>query len=173
MAKTYDVAIIGAGTAGLTARAEVSKRTENYVVLDGGILGTTCARVGCMPSKSLIQVANAFHEQLLLKKFKISDKQIAPLDFRKVMMHVRRLRDKFVGGVERGMDSWRQHLIRKNARFVDVHTLDLGDEKIRAEKIIIATGSRPVVPAAWKKYAKYLVDTDRYRVGPGNDASGD
>jgi pyruvate/2-oxoglutarate dehydrogenase complex dihydrolipoamide dehydrogenase (E3) component len=118
MAKAYDVAIIGADTAGLTARAEVSKRTENYVALDGGILGTTCARVGCMPSKSLIQVANAFHEQLLLKKFEILDNEISPLDLQKVMMHVRRLRDRFVGGVEKGMESWKQHPIRKNARFV-------------------------------------------------------
>ncbi len=63
--KDYDVAVIGAGTAGLTARAEVAKLTDNYVVLDGGILGTTCARVGCMPSKALIHVAETFHKQHL------------------------------------------------------------------------------------------------------------
>ncbi len=62
MVKEYEVAIIGAGTAGLTARAEVAKRTDDYVVLDGGVLGTTCARVGCMPSKTLIEVANTFHK---------------------------------------------------------------------------------------------------------------
>jgi len=55
--KKYDVAIIGAGTAGLTAKAEVAKKTDRYVVLDGGRLGTTCAKVGCMPSKALIEMA--------------------------------------------------------------------------------------------------------------------
>jgi len=59
--KKYDVAIIGAGTGGLSARKWVAKKTDNYVVIDNGILGTTCARVGCMPSKVLIQAANDGH----------------------------------------------------------------------------------------------------------------
>ena len=61
--KHYDVIIIGAGTSGLSARKVVSKYTQNYVVIDDGILGTTCARVGCMPSKAFIQVANDFHRR--------------------------------------------------------------------------------------------------------------
>ena len=72
----YKVAIIGAGTAGLTARAEVSKRTDSCVIIDGGTLGTTCARIGCMPSKALIEIANAFHQQSLLGNFGISDIEI-------------------------------------------------------------------------------------------------
>src|SRR5262245_18079544 len=48
---TVDVAIIGAGTAGLTARREVTKHGASVVLIEGGPYGTTCARVGCMPSK--------------------------------------------------------------------------------------------------------------------------
>ena len=66
--KKYDVAIIGAGTAGLTARKEVEKKTSNYLIIDDGPLGTTCARVGCMPSKVLIQAANDFHRRHVLKQ---------------------------------------------------------------------------------------------------------
>ena len=50
--RQYDVAIIGSGTAGLSARREVTRETDSDVVIDDGELGTTCARVGCMPSKS-------------------------------------------------------------------------------------------------------------------------
>ncbi|MBI5462782.1 MAG: FAD-dependent oxidoreductase, partial [Gammaproteobacteria bacterium] len=57
MERKVDVAIIGAGSAGLTATATVRRYTENFVLVDGGELGTTCARVGCMPSKAAIQVA--------------------------------------------------------------------------------------------------------------------
>ncbi len=46
MSKEFDVAIIGAGTAGLTAQEEVVKHTDNYVLIDDGPLGTTCARGG-------------------------------------------------------------------------------------------------------------------------------
>ena len=134
--KEYDVAIIGAGTAGLTARAEVAKKTDDYVVVDGGILGTTCARVGCMPSKALIEVANTFHKQALFQDYGLGNLNPGIPDYKKVMAHVRSLRDRFAGGVIRGMEKWKEHFIPKNARFIDSNTLDLGDERIRAKKII-------------------------------------
>jgi dihydrolipoamide dehydrogenase len=162
MTKPYDVAIIGAGTAGLTARAEVAKQTDNYVVIDGGILGTTCARVGCMPSKSLIAIASAYHSRKGLEPFNIENTKTALPDHAKIMRHVRLLRDRFVAGVEKDMQSWKDHLIRKDARFIDRNTLDLGEETVRADKIIIATGSKPVIPEHWRKYAGYLIDTDRF-----------
>ncbi|MDY6903540.1 MAG: dihydrolipoyl dehydrogenase [Thermodesulfobacteriota bacterium] len=158
----YDVAIIGAGTAGLTARSTVAKETDNYVVIDNGTLGTTCARVGCMPSKALIEVANAWHRQQWLEEIDVARPARVPPDGRKVMAHVRNLRDRFAGGVVKGMTQWRDHLIQKKARFVDGNTLDLGDETIVADKIIIATGSKPVRPDQWRPYEKYLIDTDSF-----------
>ena len=60
MTRHVDVAIIGAGTAGLAAMAQVRRAQRSFVLIDGGELGTTCARVGCMPSKALLQVAEDF-----------------------------------------------------------------------------------------------------------------
>src|SRR3546814_17527301 len=56
-----DVAIIGAGTAGLSAYRAVKSAGLNAVLIEGGLPGTTCARVGCMPSKLLIAAAEAAH----------------------------------------------------------------------------------------------------------------
>jgi dihydrolipoamide dehydrogenase len=162
MTKEYDVAIIGAGTAGLTARSQVAKRTENYVVIDDGILGTTCARVGCMPSKAVIEAANTYHRRHQFDQFGIKGSEELEIDHKSVMSHVRKLRDRFTGGVKNGMQTWESHLIRKRARFVDANTLDLGDETIRAKKIIIATGSKPIVPEAWESYSDYMIDTDEF-----------
>ena len=53
MKRHVKVAIIGAGSAGLSALRQVKKTTDDYVLIDEGPLGTTCARVGCMPSKAL------------------------------------------------------------------------------------------------------------------------
>lgn len=160
--KTYDVVIIGAGTAGLTARAEVAKQTDNYVVIDGGLLGTTCARVGCMPSKALIEIANTYHKKHQFDKYGLSNSSSTVPDYRKVMAHVRSLRDRFAGGVVKGMKSWETNFIAKNARFIDPNTLDLGDEKIKSRKFIIATGSKPFMPDKWKKYSNYFLDTDSF-----------
>ncbi|HSW52932.1 MAG TPA: FAD-dependent oxidoreductase, partial [Sulfuricaulis sp.] len=60
MIETLDVVIIGAGTAGLSALREVRKRTQSFVIVNHGPWGTVCARVGCMPSKVLIEAANAY-----------------------------------------------------------------------------------------------------------------
>ena len=68
MEKYVDVAIIGAGSAGLYAMGQVKRHTDNFVLIDGGELGTTCARVGCMPSKALIQVAEDFHRRTLFNR---------------------------------------------------------------------------------------------------------
>ena len=69
MSQPLDTLIIGAGTAGLAALREVRKRTERYLIVNEGPWGTTCARVGCMPSKALIEAANAFHRRHAFETF--------------------------------------------------------------------------------------------------------
>lgn len=162
MAHKYKVAIIGAGTAGLTARDEVAKKTDNYVVIDGGPLGTTCARVGCMPSKALIEAANALHEAKRLAEFGHKAVDLFETDPSAVMVRVRRLRDKFASGVRAGMRGWQEKLIRKHARFKTPNTLDLGDETITADRIIIAVGSQPVIPVEWQVQYPQLIDTETF-----------
>ena len=56
-----DVAVIGAGSAGLPAFRAARMHTEKVVLVEGGVYGTTCARVGCMPSKLLIAASEAAH----------------------------------------------------------------------------------------------------------------
>ncbi len=53
-----DVAVIGAGSAGMVAFRKARENTDNIVLIEGGHFGTTCARVGCMPSKLLISAAD-------------------------------------------------------------------------------------------------------------------
>ena len=57
-----DVAIIGAGTAGMSAYRAARAHANSVLLIEGGIYGTTCARVGCMPSKLLIAAAEAAHQ---------------------------------------------------------------------------------------------------------------
>jgi len=161
--KKYQVAIIGAGTAGLSARREVAKKTDDYIVIDDGPLGTTCARVGCMPSKVLIQVADDYHRRLDFEAQGIKGTAQLSVDMSDVMKHVRKLRDRFVRGVTTEMEGWTStHLLRKRARLSSLNTIDVGDETIYAEKIIIATGSRPIVPKSWSHVRDYLIDTDHF-----------
>ncbi|HMR76906.1 MAG TPA: FAD-dependent oxidoreductase, partial [Polyangiaceae bacterium] len=60
--REVDVVVIGAGTAGLNAVAEVRKSGRSWVLVESGPYGTTCARVGCMPSKLLVAAADRAHQ---------------------------------------------------------------------------------------------------------------
>lgn len=146
-----DVAILGAGSAGMSAYRAVLAHTESVVLIESGPYGTTCARVGCMPSKLLIAAAEAARAVREAPQFGV---QAAPprIDGVAVMQRVRLERDRFVGFVTETMDQWPQaHRLRGAARFLRPGVLQVGALEVHAGRIIIATGSRPAVPAGWRE----------------------
>ncbi len=163
MIREVEVAIIGAGSAGLFALSQVKRKTENYVLINGGELGTTCARVGCMPSKVLIQIAEDFHRRTLFTREGIEGGEKLSVDIPASMEHVQDMRDMFVErtlGVTDALDD--SHFIDGYATFVSIDTLEVNGEQIRAKKIVIATGSAPVIPAIWQNFADDIVTTDDF-----------
>ena len=146
MDKNVDVAIIGAGTAGLSAVREVQKVTKNFVIINGGEYGTTCARVGCMPSKVLIQVANDFHRRQVFAKLGIHGGDNLTLNIPEALRHVRSLRDRFVGGVLKTVEGLGDHNMEGYAQFVKPNVLQVGGFTFQANKVILTTGSRPIIP---------------------------
>jgi dihydrolipoamide dehydrogenase len=161
--REVDVAILGAGSAGLFAMSQVKRETDNYVLINGGELGTTCARVGCMPSKVLIQVAEDFHRKSIFEREGIDGGEELSVDVPASMEHVQDLRDVFVDktlGVTDDMDE--DHLIDGYAKFVSNDTIEVNGEQIKAKSIIIATGSTPIVPAAWQEFAEDIITTDDF-----------
>ena len=164
MSREVDVAILGSGSAGLSALGQVKKSGKSYVMINGGEFGTTCARVGCMPSKALIQIAGDFHRRSVFSRHAIAGGDALTLDNEEAMEHVRDLRDTFVKRVtSNSTDTMsEQTLIHGYARFVDPHTLEVNGETIKAGKIIIATGSRPIVPQAWEAFGDKVITTDEF-----------
>ena len=158
--ETIDVAIIGAGSAGLAALRQVRKRTESFVIINDGPYGTTCARVGCMPSKALIEAAHAFHARKRLDTFGIRGGEALSVDLPAVMARVRELRDRFVAGVVRATDGLGERSIAGRARLLGPGRLAVGDREFRAGRIILATGSRPIVPEAWRAFGDRVLTTD-------------
>ena len=97
--RQVDVAVIGAGTAGLNARREAAKQGARVLMIESGPYGTTCARVGCMPSKLLIAAADAVHEMGQADLFGIDLPSRPRIVGPSVLERVRRERDRFVGFV--------------------------------------------------------------------------
>ncbi len=157
-----DVAIIGAGTAGLAAYRAVKAAGKSALLIEGGAHGTTCARVGCMPSKLLIAPAEAAHAVSRLEGFGLKQEGGIKVDGKAVMARVRSERDRFVGFVTRGIHSIPEsdHL-SGHARFVDNATLIVDDRvTVRATSIVIATGSSPTYPAAWQTLGDRLITNE-------------
>lgn len=163
MAMKVEVAIIGSGTAGLNAMGQVRRAGKSFVLINGGEIGTTCARVGCMPSKSLIQIGEDFHRRKVLERHAIGGGDGLTVDIPEALEHTRDMRDTFVERVTSGStDHLSDEFIQDYARFVAPNRLAVGDEEIEAEAIIIATGSTPVVPAAWQALGDRIVTTDDF-----------
>lgn len=102
--KHVDVAIIGAGSAGLNARrAAKAAGAKSVLMIDPGPHGTTCARVGCMPSKLMIAAAEHMHHAKLAPKFGVQLGE-ASVDPAKLLGRVRSERDRFVGFVKESIE---------------------------------------------------------------------
>lgn len=171
--RNVDVAIIGAGTAGLSAYREVRRYTDSIALIESGPFGTTCARVGCMPSKLLIAPAEARHRLERLPEFGIAA-EAGRVDGVALMRRVRSERDRFVGFVIDSMQGFEpSHIIRAHARFEDAHSLRLdrvggtdgtaavGEiQHLRANRIVLATGSRPRIPAMLNAAGDRLIVND-------------
>jgi dihydrolipoyl dehydrogenase len=172
--RSVDVAIVGAGTAGLAAYHAAIANGGRVVLIEHGPHGTMCARVGCMPSKLLIAAAEVAQSARSAARFGIGGS--FEVDGRAVMERVRRERDRFVDFVVArvGRIPAEQKIVGR-ARFVapqvlevDVGRLErserthdqLGGQLIEARAVIIATGSSPTVPPAFEAVRERLVVSD-------------
>ena len=161
MGQQVKVAILGAGTAGLSALKVVQRQTDDFVLIDPGPLGTTCARSGCMPAKALVEAANEFHKRHFIPELGISNARQLHIESREVMKRVRHLRDRFTQGPIRATKNLGERYIAGHAVFENDQTLRVNDHRIQAEKIILATGSRPVVPSSWQHFDERVLTSER------------
>ena len=165
---TTDVAVIGAGTAGLAAYRAAKSAGRRALIIEGGRYGTTCARVGCMPSKLLIAPAEAAHAVERFAAFGLGLPGAVTVDGKAVMARVRSERDRFVGFVLDSVDRLpAADKLRGYARFADDTTLVVSADPggaphttVRAGRIVVATGSSPNMPPPWRALGDRLVVND-------------
>ena len=151
MTRKVDVCIIGAGSAGMYATGQVARHTKDFVLVNAGPLGTTCARVGCMPSKVLIQAADDLAHSRHFATEGIHGAEHLKASIPEVLAHVRKMRDGFASGPAGKARKIGEHgkLVEGEARFVSPDAIEVDGERIEAKAFVIAAGSRPVVPQAW------------------------
>jgi pyruvate/2-oxoglutarate dehydrogenase complex dihydrolipoamide dehydrogenase (E3) component len=145
--KTYDFIAIGGGSAGFNAaRVAVSLGLKTAIIDGADELGGLCILRGCMPSKTLLYMAEVLH---LAQKGKTFGLRIpsARADMKAIHARKKKIIAEFADYRQRALNSGRFTLLRAHARFVDAHTLELSSgERVRAKHFLIGTGSKVSVP---------------------------
>ena len=159
--REVEYAIVGVGTAGLGAFSRIRKQTDSVLLIQHGPYGTTCARVGCMPSKMLIAAGDLAHAIDEGSYFGI-DGQYS-VNGKRVFERIKQDRaEKFVGGVLKYVNTIKEQFkLEGQAKFIDQNTLEVdGNLQIKAKKIIIACGSTPYVSPVFAPLQQELDTSD-------------
>jgi dihydrolipoamide dehydrogenase len=114
-----------------------------------------------MPSKILIQIGDGFHRRHVLAKEGIHKGEQLIVDVSRALSHVRILRDAFLSGIVQDLiKPLGGKYIEGYAEFISPNVLKVGKDQIQADKTIIATGSRPVIPDQWSYLKDAILTTD-------------
>lgn len=144
--QSYDLAIIGGGSAGLTALCFAVELDVRVALVENTRIGGDCTWTGCVPSKTLLKAAKVAHQMRTAREYGLIACE-PEVDLQRVMSHVR----KIVAEVahEESPEVLRSSgadVYMGGARFLDPHTLAAGNVTLRARHVLIATGAHPFIP---------------------------
>lgn len=143
----YDVAVIGAGSAGLVAATIANQSGAKTALIEKNKIGGECLHTGCVPSKTFLHSANLFHYTKNSREFGLPSSQIGKPDLGKIMEHVKSV-----------IDSIYQHEKKEvfeeigiavyfgKSQFISNKSILINNKKISSKFFIICTGSSPKVP---------------------------
>ena len=136
----YKLIIIGAGPGGYETALLAARRGIETVLIEAGEVGGTCLNEGCIPTKAFCRNAQLMEDLAKSEVFGVDD-LVYSFDFSVAAQRKNVIVEQLKGGVESLLANPRIRLVRGTARFVDTHTVAVGEETFTAENIIIATGS--------------------------------
>lgn len=144
MTEGFDLIVIGAGSAGLTAAGGVAMFGLKVALIEAGEMGGECLNSGCIPSKALVAVANAAQATRDAARFGIVASPAIDWD------GVRKYIDGAINAIaphdsQERFEKMGIEVIRASARFLDGKTVAAGNRRLTAPRIVIATGSKPAI----------------------------
>ena len=143
--KSYDFVVIGNGSGGIVSSSAVS-HGKKVALIDQGPPGGLCMNFGCIPTKKLTYAADRILELQEDSKFGI-EAEIKKIDFNLIMERMRKSREASREKIRKSLsDTKIMDFYPGKAHFVDEYILEVNGEKIKGEKIVIATGTRPLIP---------------------------
>ncbi len=159
------IVVIGGGPGGYVAALKAAMLGADVTVVEKGKVGGTCLNVGCIPTKALLACSDVLNTVKEAKKFGINFEADVKADFEAIMQRKEKVVTNLVKGIEYLLENRSVKLVRGLGRLVsnkevEVTKEDGTKESILADKIIIATGSIPVVPRFLPYDGKNVMTSD-------------
>lgn len=145
--KDFDLVIIGSGSAAFAGAIQAVENGASVLIVERGTLGGSCVNVGCVPSKTLIRVAEAkYHAEN--QRFKGLESSPVPVSFETIMQEKNDLVSTLrKAKYEAVLDSYDGiTFLKGDAVFISDHEIHVGDRSITGNRFLIATGSSPYIP---------------------------
>ena len=147
-AASFDAVIVGAGQAGPSLAARLAGAGLKVAIVERGSFGGTCVNNGCTPTKAMVASAYAAHVARRAADYGVVLEGKPGVD----MKRVKARKDEIVGNSSHGVEHWLDNLkgvtvYRGHARFVDRAELQIGPDRLRADKIFLDVGGRPLIPS--------------------------
>jgi pyruvate/2-oxoglutarate dehydrogenase complex dihydrolipoamide dehydrogenase (E3) component len=142
----YDVIIIGGGPAGLVASKVLVAMGKKTAIVERAKLGGDCTHTGCVPSKTLLKAAKAYHDSKNLEKYGLKVNTL-DIDTSNVLSHVREVVQQIYSHeTPEIFEKAGVNIIEGYAKFKSPHEIDVDGKVYYSEKFIIASGSSPAIP---------------------------
>ena len=141
----YDIITIGLGPAGMAVSIMGSEMGLKVCAIEKRKIGGECMNVGCIPSKSLLRIAETRHAVSKFKNMELSPAEVPKVlaPFPKIQSYLKYIGEKKTIGMFKKTDLI---LAEGDASFIDAHTVEAGGRKVSAKYIFIATGTKPMIP---------------------------
>lgn len=141
----YDLFVIGAGSGGVRASRIAANYGAKVAVAEYAPLGGTCVNVGCVPKKLFVYGSHYAHDVLDSVAYGWNASK-PTLDWQRLIRNKNAEIERLNAIYGRLLDNAGVELIRGMAKFVDTHTIQVGDNTYTADKILVAVGGHPFVP---------------------------
>ncbi len=145
MSYDFDLFVIGAGSGGIATARRAAEYGARVGIVEFDRLGGTCVNRGCVPKKLMVFASHfpaLFEESVGYGWSEVK----STMSWEKMITAVNNEVDRLNGIYQKMLDGSKVELFKGHGRFIDSHTIEVGDQKITADKVLIAVGGKPFRP---------------------------
>lgn len=154
----FDLIVIGSGPGGYHAALRAAQLGLKTACVEKQAVGGVCLNTGCIPTKALLHVAAELRGARHAEAFGVAFGE-PKLDLKRMNAWKDSVVSKMTGGVRLLFKGNKVTLLEGEGRFLDAHTLEVGERKVTAERFIVATGSRPIQIPGFEFDGERIIDS--------------